>query len=160
MRRASAAALAAAVVVIAGCSGGEAAPTEGAETSSATAGAYADEFGEAFQETYAAEVTAGDDDYAAVTADWAAFVATLEDLEPPTEDATAHERTLAGFRAYVEAREEATDACDESPGQGGACLDAVSEATDQWMATLDRADELSGVNIQSLLSAARIDARD
>jgi hypothetical protein len=58
---------------------------------------------------------------------------------------------VAGFDAYVDAREEASDVCAETPGPGGPCLTAVSAASDQWRAALERAYELPGLSWNSLL---------
>ncbi len=83
--------------------------------------------------------------------DWAAFVSTIEGLTPPEGEELDHERMVAGFEAYVEAREEADDVCAASPGPGGPCFTAVSAASDQWSAALERAYELPGLSWQSLL---------
>jgi hypothetical protein len=112
---------------------------------------YADQIIDVFRSTYATEQAAGDDEYEAVTADWSAFVAVIEDLEPPAGEEADHARMVAGFEAYADARKEASSVCAESPGPGGPCFTAVSAANDQWQAALERAYELPDLSWETLL---------
>ena len=86
-----------------------------------------------------------------MTADWAAFVTTIEALQPPEGEEADHNRMVSAFQAHVDAREKATAVCDESPGPGGPCFTAISAANDQWQATMDRAYELPGLSPNTLL---------
>lgn len=144
--------LMAAPLVLAGCSGGgdEGQAPEPASTSSATATSsedYADTVIEAFRETR----PTGTEYYDVPASDWKAFVSVIEDLTPPEGAELAHERMVAGFDAYAEQSEQAEETCKATPGPGGPCYVAVSDASDLWTAALDRAYAIPGLSYNSLI---------
>ncbi|MGY1808553.1 hypothetical protein ACI8AF_14385 [Blastococcus sp. SYSU D00669] len=79
----------------------------------------------------------------------------IEGLTPPEGEEIDHERMVAGFEAYTEAREEVDDACARNPGpaddEWSACFTAVSESSDQWTAALDRAYMIPGLSYDTLI---------
>lgn len=152
MRRATIALLAATALLAACGSGGDTADTAPAAPSSTAVDPdeYAQQVVEAFRSTYPA---GGDDlEDPAQTADWSAFVATLEDLQPPDGEEADHNRMVAGFQAYVDAREDAAKNCGGKGIDGtAACLPFVRAVDDQWQAALDRAYEIPGLSRATLL---------
>jgi hypothetical protein len=138
-------------MALAGCGSGEAVGGSAAGTSSDAVDPdqYADEIIEAFRSTYPAG--GNDPEDVAQTADWTAFVTTIEGVEPPKGEDLAHDRMVAGFQAYVDAREEADDVCRETPGPTGPCFKAVGAASDQWQAAMERAYEIPGLSWDTLL---------
>jgi len=139
---------AATVATLTACGGGgDSAAAEAAPSTSAAAvidpEGYAADVIEAFKATYPTNPELGD---RGEPSDWQAFVRVVEDLEPPEGQELKHEQMLAGFEAYVDADLEAEDVCERTPGPGGQCFVAVSEASDQWAAALIRAYELPGLS--------------
>ncbi|MGY1702747.1 hypothetical protein [Geodermatophilus sp. SYSU D00766] len=151
MRRTVAVLAAAASLVLAACSSSSETTADAAETTAASTTVdtdqYSDQVIDAFDATYPTEGT----DTEAPPSDWAAFVDTIRDLQPPEGEETAHRQMVSAFDAYVDAREEAEDTCDESPGPGGPCFRSVSAAGDAWRTAMDRAYELPGLSWQALL---------
>lgn len=91
-----------------------------------------------------------EDDYDRSRSAWAAFLGIIEGLNPPAGAEVAHARMVAEFDQLVAAMAGASDTCDRTPGPGGPCFAAVSEAEDTRRAAIEAIYEATGMDYDEL----------
>jgi hypothetical protein len=132
-------------LLLAGC-GGAAEPASQATTTAAATPtpSYAEQWLAEYDVTLGAERDKPGG--SGTTADWSAFVVTVSDLEPPDGSEGDHNRMVAAFQAYVDARSDAEQACEGVQAGEGNCYGAVLDEGDAWQAALDSSYELPGIS--------------